>query len=161
MTAAVVYYSLEGHTRTVAHKIASELGAQLVELVCERPYATEGPAKFLRSSKDTIAGVRPALRPYDFPAGADLVVLCAPCWAGKPAAPLNTFLADHDLAGARRAAVITEKAGQAAAKYGESMRRVCGLGADDPVLSISEAQIADAGEFARLVSDFAEKCRAL
>lgn len=160
MKAAVVYYSLEGHTRKVAHEAARQLGATLVELSCVRPYATSGPAKYGRASKDTLLGVRPELVPYTFDDESfDLVVLAAPCWAGRPAAPLNTFLAGHALAGARRAAVITCKAASAAVKYGEAMRRTCGLGASDPVLALSEGDIADASELSAKVTAFCEACQ--
>lgn len=160
MKAAVVYYSLEGHTRKVAQEVARQLDATLVELTCAKPYATSGPAKYGRASKDTLLGARPELVPYSFDDEAfDLVVLAAPCWAGRPAAPLNTFLADHDLAGVRRAAIITCKAASAVAKYGEVMRRTCSLGASDPVLALSEGDIADASELSAKVTTFCEACQ--
>lgn len=160
MNTVIVYYSLEGHTRKVCEEVAKRLDAKLVELTCVRPYATSGPAKYGRASKDTLLNKRPELNPYEFEAsGVDLVVVATPCWAGKGAAPVNTFLAEHDLSGVRRAAIITCKAESGVRKYGQNFRAQCGFGEDEPVLSLCEAQIADATELSEAVDAFCERCR--
>ena len=160
MKTAIVYYTLEGHARKVAQAVAEKLGSTtLFELRCKRPYATTGAAKYLRASKDTLAGLKPELEPIDFDASAfDLVVIAAPCWAGKPAAPVNTFLAEHDLAGVRRGAIITCKAEGALRKYAEAMRERCGLAVGDPVLAVCERQLAEPTELAEAVATFCERC---
>ena len=161
MNAIVVYYSLEGHAARCAQAIAQALGAETLELTCVKPYPTQGRAKFLRSSKDTLMGARPALAPYDFDASAyDTIVLGAPCWAGRPAAPLNTFLHDHNLSGLRRAAFITCKAEQATEKYAQKMRATCQVPGDLPVLGICEKQMADASAFDAAIDAFAHSVRA-
>lgn len=161
MNTVIVCYSLEGHTRKVCQRVAEKLGATLVSLRCVKPYPTSGAAKYLRASKDTLTGARPALEPIaSTQLGAcDLLILAAPCWAGKPAAPLNTFLAEHDLSGKRRAAIITCKAESGVRKYGQNFRAQCGFGEDEPVLSLCEAQIADATELSEAVDAFCERCR--
>lgn len=161
MNTVIVCYSLEGHTRKVCQRVAEKLGATLVSLRCVKPYPTSGAAKYLRASKDTLTGARPALEPIaSTQLGAcDLLILAAPCWAGKPAAPLNTFLAEHDLSGKRRAAIITCKAEGATEKYGKAIRSLCRLNTADPVLALSEGQIADDAALASAVDAFCARCR--
>lgn len=159
MRTAIVYYTLEGHVEKVCRAVAERLGATLVELRCTQPYATTGPAKYLRASKDTLSGARPELEPVDFDAtDFDLLVVAAPCWAGRPAAPVNTFLAEHDLSGVRRGAIITCKAESALRKYARVMSARCGLGEGDPVLAVCERQIAEPAELAEAVATFCERC---
>lgn len=89
----IVYYSLEGNIDFVARALAKEVGADLCRLETVKVYPKKGLMKFFHGGKDVVAGIRPELKtalpdlsPYS------KVVIAAPVWAGKPAAPINTFL---------------------------------------------------------------------
>ena len=155
MKSAVVYYSLEGSTKRVAQAVAQCLGADLIELVCENPYPTEGRARLLRGSKDAMTGAKPALRPYEFDADAyDLVVVAGPLWCGKMAAPLNTFKRDHgaELADKRLAGIVVS--GAPKESYADAVRKLLDHGADMPVLHLTTKQVTDENELSQRISAF-------
>lgn len=100
MKIAVVYYSLEGNTKSVAETIAERLGAELIELKCVKAYPTGKVSKFLWGGKSVTFGERPELMAYDFKADDyDAVIIGSPVWASKYAPPLKTFLTENDLTG--------------------------------------------------------------
>ena len=155
MKSAVVFYSLEGSTRRVAKAVAQRLGADLIELVCEDPYPTEGRARLLRGSKDAMTGAKPALVPYAFDASAyDLVVVAGPLWCGKMAAPLNTFKRDHgtELAGKHVAGIVVS--GAPKESYADAVRKLLGRDTDMPVLHLTTKQTADDVELDTQVKEF-------
>lgn len=161
MKSAVVYYSLEGSTKHAAEQVAKNLNADLIELVCENPYPTEGRARLLRGSKDAMTGAKPALRPYAFDSTAyDLVVVAGPIWCGKMAAPLNTFKRDHgaELAGTRVAGIVVS--GAPKESYADAVRKLLGRDADMPVLHLTTKQVADDAELDARVKEFCAAMRA-
>ena len=159
MNAAVVYYSLQGSTKRVAEKVAELLGASTLELVCEKPYPTSGPMRLVRGAKDAMAGIAPALLPYDFDAQSyDLVVVCGPLWAGKMAAPLNTFVRNTDLEGIRLAGVVVSGAPQPA--YADALRTLVHRDAAMPVLHLTTAQATDPEVVSDLAADFCQQLTA-
>jgi flavodoxin len=92
--ALVVYYSLSGHTKTLAERIAHEGGWAVARIddVTERT----GAFGYLRAAMSALFGVKPSIRysgpsPRDF----DLIVLGGPVWAGRMASPLHTFIGNH------------------------------------------------------------------
>lgn len=100
MKIAVVYYSLEGNTKSVAETIAERLGAELIELKCVKSYPTGKVSKFLWGGKSVTFGEMPELMAYDFKADDyDAVIIGSPVWASKYAPPLKTFLTENDLTG--------------------------------------------------------------
>ncbi len=96
----IVYYSLEGNVDFVAGKIAEETGADLCRLECVKEYPKKGLLKFYHGGKDVSFGNRPELK-TEIPdlSGYDCVVIGAPVWAAKPAAPLNTYFDAADFTG--------------------------------------------------------------
>jgi len=106
MKAVVVYYTRFGHTTTVAETIAQELAAELrrIETSKKHGYPYMGFASFFN--------VRMRIRPMnlDF-ADADLVVLCTPIWAWKPAPPARTFLRQARLEGKKLAVCFSTTGG--------------------------------------------------
>ena len=119
MRAAIVYYSLEGNTDAAVKALRDKLvqrdmQVSLTELKTTKPYPKKGLAKFLFGGKDASFGRTPELAPYDFDdAGYDLVVLALPVWAGKAAAPINSFLQRHRLSAGKVALVIASASGDA------------------------------------------------
>lgn len=114
MRSAVIYYSLEGNAKTAATELARRLGADLFEIRTEKPYPTRGLRKFLVGGKDSAFGRLPKIEPMSVdPSTYDLVVLALPVWAGKAAAPVNSFLDGRSFGSARVALVIASASGDA------------------------------------------------
>ena len=114
MRSAVVYYSLEGNTRVAATKLANRLDAEVFEVRTVKPYPTKGLRKFLLGGKDSVSGKLPQIQPMEMdPAAYDLVVLALPVWAGKAAAPVNSFINGRSFGNARVALVIASASGDA------------------------------------------------
>lgn len=96
----IVYYSLEGNIDFVARKLAKELNADLHRIETVKEYPKKGLAKFLHGGKDAVSGFKPELK-NELPSLSDYakIVVGSPVWAGKPAAPINTFLEKSDFSG--------------------------------------------------------------
>ena len=100
MSAVVAYYSQGGHTRLAAELLAAELGASLVEVTCTKPYPTKGFAKFFKGGRDALMGKLPEISYRQVDTGsADLVVLCFPNWADRPAPAIVSFIEENSLKG--------------------------------------------------------------
>ena len=88
----IVYYSRTGTTRKLANALAERLGADVVEIRCNR--YTGGIFRYLRAGYDSVKGNLP---PIDMPEtdamAYDLVLVGAPIWTSYPALPLRAFLA--------------------------------------------------------------------
>lgn len=155
MNATVVCYSLQGSTKRAAEQVAHELGARLVELSCVKPYPTSGPLRLALGAKDALAGATPELLPYEFDArGCDLLVVAGPIWAGKMAAPLNTFVRDQAdvLSGLRVAGLVTSGAPKPG--YANAPRVLLGRDTSMPVLHLTTKQVADNAELSRVTAEF-------
>ncbi len=91
MRAAVVYYSLTGHTEQLADAIAAELKVNAQRITDRRRRRHLGGA--LRSIWQTLVG-SPA--PVEYPAidlnALDLLIIGGPMWVGRPCAPVQTYL---------------------------------------------------------------------
>jgi len=111
MKALVLYYSLEGNVNFAAETLAGELGADLFRVRTVKEYPAKGFAKFFHGGKDAVFSATPELKEAlpDF-SPYDTIVLGAPVWAGKPAAPMNTILANADFTG-KKIAVFVSSAG--------------------------------------------------
>lgn len=100
MRSIVVYFSQSGNTKSVAQKIASVLGSDLLELVPVKAYPTGKASKFIMGGMHAVMGDKPKLNPYSFDHYAyNTVILCSPIWAGTIAPPLRTFVAEQNIAG--------------------------------------------------------------
>lgn len=100
MRSIVIYYSLEGNTRTVAETLASQLSADLLELKPKKVIDCRKPSKYLWGSRQVIMKTKPILEPYTFDVKHyDLLALGSPVWALSYAPPLRTFLSENDIKG--------------------------------------------------------------
>ena len=137
MRTAVVYYSLEGNTRVAATQLAEMLEADLVEIRTVKAYPRKGLGKFLAGGKDSLFGKLPQIEPLDLdPSAYDLVVLALPVWAGKAAAPLNSFLQGRDFGSARVALVIASASGDAESCVKDLSEKLGRPQSDLPTLSL-------------------------
>ena len=112
----IVYYSLEGNVDFVARELAKSLGAETCRLETVQEYPRAGILKFFHGGKDAVMGYKPALKgALPDTAAYQRVVIGTPVWAGRPAAPINTFLAGAALSG-KQVAVFASSAGGNAEK---------------------------------------------
>lgn len=117
----IVYYSLEGNIDFVARTLAKKTGANLCRLETVKEYPKKGLLKFLHGGKDSLSGFKPELKTVLPDVSAyKTIVIGAPVWAGKPAAPINTYLDTADFSG-KRVFVFTSSAGGSPAKALELM----------------------------------------
>ena len=96
MKTLVVYYSRTGKTRFVAEKMASELKADIEEVVDLKNRS--GRFGFLRAGYDATRGNETKIwetkkSPSDF----ELIVVGTPVWNSRPASAISTYLKRSDL----------------------------------------------------------------
>jgi flavodoxin len=137
-SALVVYYSLSGHTKTLAEQIAREGGWSLARIEDARPRV--GKLGYLRSAMSVLFGAKPGIR-YSGPelAAFDLIVLGGPVWVGKMAAPLQTFVAKHQHE-FNALALFCAYGGSGADK---AMKGLASIGSKQPIatLALTDAQL--------------------
>ena len=96
----VLFYSQTSNTKAVADVIASQLGADLAEIVPVQPYDGDFQATIERGKKELDEGVFPEIQPLTVDiADYDVVFLGYPIWFGTYAPPVATFLNQVDLSG--------------------------------------------------------------
>jgi len=104
----IVYYSRTGKTKSVAEKIAYELGAEIEEVIDKKKRS--GALGFLSGGMDATIGRKTEIaetskNPGDF----DLIVVGSPVWSSSPTPAIRTYLSKHDLAGKKVAAFYTSE----------------------------------------------------
>ncbi len=95
MKTLIAYYSWSGNNEALAKELAGKLGADL-EKITEKGSRSEGAFGFMLSGFQGFfklkAGIRPAVKdPEDY----DLVVLCAPVWAGGISSPMRSYVSQN------------------------------------------------------------------
>lgn len=96
MKSAIVFYSLEGNTKSVAEKIAAKVDSDIIELVPEKSYPSKGFKKFIWGGKSAVMGETPKLKEYSFDADKyDRVIFGTPVWASNFTPPLRTFITEN------------------------------------------------------------------
>lgn len=89
----VTWYSRSGSTETVARALAKRLGADAEPILTQVSY--DGAGGFLRGIWESLRRKAPPVQIGADPARYGLVVVGAPIWAGRAAAPLRAFLLRH------------------------------------------------------------------
>jgi flavodoxin len=96
----VVYYSLEGNTKFIAENIASEIGADLLELKPLSEIKSSGFSKYIWGGRQVVMGSKPKLRDISLdPEGYDTIFIGTPVWAFSFSPAINTFLSRHRIEG--------------------------------------------------------------
>lgn len=108
----VVCFSATGTTRAAAERLAGMLGADLFEIVPQRPYTDADLDWHDKSSRSSVEMNDPAARPAIAGRCADMdrydtVLIGFPIWWDLAPRIVNTFIESHDLAGKRVAAFAT------------------------------------------------------
>jgi len=86
----IAYYSMSGHTRTIANELREATGADVEEIV--EPHPRHGFGGMVRAMVDAVARRKPPISPptHD-PADYDVVAIGGPVWAGRMASPVRTY----------------------------------------------------------------------
>jgi flavodoxin len=121
----VVYFSLEGNVDFVARELAREFGADLFRLQTVKEYPKKGLMKFVHGGRDTIKGFKPELKALPDLSAYKTILVGAPVWASKPAAPLNTFFEAADFSG-KSVSLFASSAGGNSKKCLAIMREITG-----------------------------------
>ena len=108
MKTLVVYYSRTGKTRFVAEKVASELKAEIEEVIDLKKRS--GRVGFLKAGYDATRGNQTDIEetkksPSDF----ELTVVGTPVWNSRPASAIITYLKRNDFAGKKVAVFCTNE----------------------------------------------------
>jgi flavodoxin len=135
----VVYYSRDGHTRSIAREIALACGADIEEIT-ERTDRS-GPLGYLRSALEALFGIAPAIRPSRFrPQPDDLVIVGTPIWFWNLSSPVRSYLqAQRSSLG--RVAYFCTFGGSGSEKVLRDMQTACGH-APLVTLALTQAQCA-------------------
>ena len=121
----IVYFSLEGNVDFVSRELAKELGADLYRLQTVKEYPKKGLMKFVHGGRDTIKGFKPELKALPDLSAYKTILVGAPVWASKPAAPLNTFFDGADFSG-KSVSLFASSAGGNSKKCLSIMRAIAG-----------------------------------
>jgi hypothetical protein len=89
----VTWYSRTGSTESVARALAERLGADAEPILAQASY--DGAGGFMRGIWESLRRKAPPVQIGADPARYSLVVVGAPVWAGRPAAPVRAFLRRH------------------------------------------------------------------
>ena len=96
----VVFFSWSGNTRLIAGEVASQLGVEAVEIVCEQPYSTDYDTCLDEAQRDQNQQARPALAThFDDMSRYGTVYLGYPNWWASIPMPIATFLESYDFSG--------------------------------------------------------------
>ncbi|MGH0052339.1 MAG: flavodoxin family protein [Sphaerochaetaceae bacterium] len=98
MNIAVVFYSLEGHTKYLGEQLASRLDADLFMVNPRKPYPTQGFYKFFCAGRDSLFKRNITLeQPLPVLTSCERIILCTPVWAETTSSPMFSFLKQTDL----------------------------------------------------------------
>ena len=115
MKTLVVYYTRTGNSKFAAETVATEVGADVEEVVDLKN--RKGRLAFLSAGRDAMQGKLTEIaetkrNPFDY----DLVVIVQPVWAGSPTPAIRTYLKKNDLSGKKVALFFTDASDKAVEK---------------------------------------------
>ena len=85
---AIIFHSETGHTRAIARRAASLLGATLIEVKPKYPYDRMG--KYLRGAEMAVLGLKEAITPPEIDISAfDIIIVGTPVWSQHPTPVIN------------------------------------------------------------------------
>lgn len=147
----VTWFSRSGSTETAARALAQRLGADAQPIVT--PVSYRGMRGFARAVWDAVRHRRPQIAIAADPTRYDLVVVGGPVWAGRPAAPVRTFLRRYGPRVRSLAAFCVSGSGSA---HDGVFDQIADLAGHRPIatLSLPERQVT-AGEAGSSLAAFA------
>ncbi len=106
MKSLVIYYTRTGKTKFVAEAIATQLGADVEEVVDLKK--RQGKIGWIMSGKDASRQSLTEIAPTKkAPADYDLVVIGTPIWAWSPTPAIRTYISQNNLSGKKVALFYT------------------------------------------------------
>lgn len=94
----VVYYSRDGHTKSVADALAKKFNADIEGLIDTKKRT--GPVGTPAAGKDAITGKMTRIKKVKTdPQKYDIILLGTPSWFSNPAPAIRTYVVQHDLTG--------------------------------------------------------------
>lgn len=147
----VTWFSRSGSTEKAARALAQRLGADVAPIVTPVPY--RGMRGFARGLWDSLRHRRPQIAIAADPTQYRLVVVGCPVWAGRPAAPLHTFLRRY---GPRLRGLAAFCVSGSGAAYDGVFAEIADLAGHRPLatLSLAEREVTS-GEAATSLTAFA------
>jgi flavodoxin len=103
----VVYYTRTGNSKFAAEIIATELGADLEEIVDLKN--RQGKFSFLRSGKDAGSAKETQITPIKkIPNDYDLLIIVQPIWNRSPTPAIRTYINKYNLSGKKVALFFSD-----------------------------------------------------
>lgn len=140
MKVAIIYYSLTGNVEYVVNRLAPELRADVFRIVPKKAYPTHGPLKFIKGGFNALFSILPRIERIDYDRDAyDVTVLATPVWAGRPSAPILSFVAEENLSDKDVSLIMCSKSGKARgclkklSRYVPSVKEMPGLNIVEPI----------------------------
>ncbi|RXE56505.1 hypothetical protein ABH15_05260 [Methanoculleus taiwanensis] len=152
MRIRIVYYSWQGHTRTVATALAELLGAEL-----QRIEAVSESGMFGKAMR-AMLGMRAAIRPLDASLGdVDHLIVATPVWAQKVPPYVNEYLAGLVNCSGKPFSVLVEMKGSGAESAIRAVRdRLTKKGMRFVSSAVTLEDEVDAGTYGRKIEEFAK-----
>ena len=98
MKSLVVYYTRTGNAKFVAETVATQLGADIEEIVDQKKYG--GPIGWVNAGKNATQEKEAEINSIKYnPADYDLVVIGTPVWAWRPTPAIRTYTKKDELRG--------------------------------------------------------------
>ena len=101
--ALVAYFSASGVTAKLAKRLAEAVGADVAEIVPEKPYTSADLDWTNKKSRSSVEmndrACRPALASSPSPAGYDVVFVGFPVWWYREPSVIDTYMEAHDFSG--------------------------------------------------------------
>ena len=111
----VIYYTRTGNAKFMAETIATELGADLEEIIDLKN--RQGKLAFLPAGRDAMREKETEIaQTRRIPTEYDLIIIGQPVWAGNPTPAIRTYLNKNDLSGKKVALFFSDSSGQAVEK---------------------------------------------
>ncbi|MGZ3652330.1 MAG: flavodoxin [Bdellovibrionota bacterium] len=147
----VVYYSRSGHTKALAQKICSAMGADIEEIKTPVSYGS-GPLGYMKALFHSFSQRAPEILPLsrslkDY----GLVIVGGPMWGSGPAAPVRSFLDAHKDELQDVAFFATQGGSIGRSRLFQKMQAVC-LHESLATLATSERDLMDGSTDAKLES---------
>ena len=140
MKPVVVYYSLDGNCAFVAEELKTLLSADLLRLCTKDEKKRSKFGQLMWGGGMVFRKKNPELKPWNFDSSAyDLIILGVPVWAGHPAPPIRTFLAEAGISGKKIALFVCHGGGM-----GKSLEKFRAMLTGNDI--IAEANFLDPGK---------------
>jgi flavodoxin len=107
MKTLVIYYIRTGNSKFVAENIATELGADIEEVIDLKN--RQGRLAFLSAGRDAMSGKETEIaKTKRITTDYDLIIIGQPVWAGSPTPAIRTYLNMNDLSGKKVALFFSD-----------------------------------------------------